>query len=168
MTTVKTYGTFFEVYDFLRQWAKDSGFKDIDGGFQGAMGAILGMQAEYGIPVLYISRTAKQFRAVMLGWPTEGMRDGDTFPPLCVPCPSPCHLEDIDGHIHYAPSAFFIKKVWVSPRYAHLKDLGFGQDILSIWPQTQVMITLDEKGQLKEVWNADKPEEVSHDNDVPG
>jgi hypothetical protein len=126
----------------------------MDGGFQGSMGAILGMQARFGIPVLYVSKAEKRIKAIMVGWPTEGMGEKDAFPPLCIPCRAMCRVD----HEHRRPSAFYVRNLWKSPRYKQAGLAGFGEDILEVWPDTEAIISLDENGKLVELWKA--PEEV--------
>lgn len=154
MTTIKTFSEFFKVYDFLKQWAIEGDIPEVEGGFQGMMGDILGLQAQHGIPVLYVSKAEKRYRAVMLGWPTEGMKEGESFPQLHPPCADECAIQD-EEHVCLRPIAFFIKKMWISPKYAK-SNLGFAEDILECWPMTQYILTVDKDGQLKEVWSQDK------------
>lgn len=140
MSHVKSFADYFEVYDWLKSWSNGETPLGLDANLQEGMGAIVGAHAIYHIPTLFISRSEKRIRGIMVGWPCNPMKENEPFPSM-----------DLKGEY------FFIRHLMIAPKYQGRKDLGFGEDIMSVWPKTKAIFVFQkvEGGELlKAIWTA--------------
>ena len=138
----KEYSEFFEVYDWLKRWGSKDNIAAELKSLADFMGAVVGMQAHFGIPTLYVSRAGNRIRGVMIGWPAKPMSEDDKFPPL-----------DAKG------KQFFMRYFKLLPKYKKSGLSGFGDTILGLWPEIdRIVLMRGEK--LQTVWEKKKEAEM--------
>lgn len=148
MTHVKSFSDYFEIYDWLKNWNEGQSPLGVEATLQEGLGAIVGAHALYRIPTLFVSRSEKRIRAIMVGWPCEALKENEPFPSM-----------------NPSGEYFFVRHLIVTPRYQGKKDFGFGDDIFSLWPKTKGILAFRKSGEeqvLEEIWSFKEEQKESH------